>query len=136
MPPMPNFKDSECVSIYSQWLKLRESSCLAYCLHPHPYCARPSGSQMGGSTPCLSGGREQHGDPGHMPVTWLPSSSEKPVSRRLTALAEKRGSWLSRLPFSLLPHTFGISIYRYLSISQAKRAPSGSCGTLIPIALV
>lgn len=55
------------VSQYSQWLKLWESSCLAYCLHLHPYCAKPSGSPMVGSTPCLPGGRGQHRDLHHMP---------------------------------------------------------------------
>lgn len=42
----------------------------------------------GWSTPCLSGTQVQHRDLGHIPVTWLPSDSETPISRRPKALAE------------------------------------------------
>lgn len=129
-PPMPTCKVFDCLSIYSQWLKLGESSYLATVFTLIPVAQIPwdlkwwgphtaflgAGSSTGISAICLWSG---------CPV------SKTLASRRLTPRAEKGGAGFHRCHFLFFLPLLATHIYRYLSIfSGRERVTSGCFGLL------
>lgn len=134
---MPNFKNSECFSIYSQRLKLWGPSCLAHCLDPHPYCASPSGSQTGGLHTWPSWG------PGAAQGSWpyahhlVAQQLWKPPKREARGSCRERGELAFMVAIFSSPSHFGhLPLVIIFPFSQSKRAPTGYFGILIPIAVV